>query len=266
MCTLNDLGFLYHTLKFKFKHCNARFFNRSLPDTFYKDGFYCIPNFFSTDECHSLVTEIDRILIHHKDSVQVDSTQSDYRLSGADTVSQPIQAFWDHPTLRNHTQSYLGYQSFSPHVQGYTLAARLDFKPENAGSGGGWHRDTIYEKQFKAIVYLTDVNETHGPFQYISGTHTFQSKVDLIKHYGITHNQNRLTHDEVINISSTPKYTLHTLSGKAGTLILTDTSGIHRGKPIELGSRYALTNYYFQKSIFKQNAIPPNMQPELLAK
>ena len=33
--------------------------------------------------------------------------------------------------------------------------------------------------------------------------------------------------------------------GKAGTLLLVNTTGIHRGRPLKAGSRYALTNYYY---------------------
>ena len=35
------------------------------------------------------------------------------------------------------------------------------------------------------------------------------------------------------------------ITAKAGTLILVDTSYLHRGKPLENNSRYALTNYFF---------------------
>ena len=256
--------FSYHATKFKFKYCNARFFKLTLPDSFYDTGVHCIPNFFSKIECHTLISEIDRVLSDYNQHMLVDDEQSDHRLFGADRVSVPIQSFWEHPTLRNYTQSYLGYRSFSPHIQGFTLAARLNYTPKNLGSGGGWHRDTIYDKQFKAIVYLTDVDESNGPFQYISGTHTLKSKYDLIKRYQFTHEHNRVTHKDAITMSEDPNYPLQTFPGKAGTVILADTSGIHRGKPIESGTRYALTNYYIQKPLFKRNAIPPNMRVGLL--
>jgi predicted 2-oxoglutarate/Fe(II)-dependent dioxygenase YbiX len=35
-----------------------------------------------------------------------------------------------------------------------------------------------------------------------------------------------------------------TATAKAGTLVLFDTNCIHRGKPIQSGFRYAITNYY----------------------
>ncbi len=39
---------------------------------------------------------------------------------------------------------------------------------------------------------------------------------------------------------------LKTLTGKAGTLVLVDTSIIHRGIPVKNGIRYALTNYFLK--------------------
>ena len=41
---------------------------------------------------------------------------------------------------------------------------------------------------------------------------------------------------------------MHTFTAKAGTLILFDSSTIHRGAPITAGTRYALTNYYYPPS------------------
>ena len=39
--------------------------------------------------------------------------------------------------------------------------------------------------------------------------------------------------------------------GKAGDLIIVDTSGIHRGSPIKNGERIALTNYLSHKPFSK---------------
>ena len=44
------------------------------------------------------------------------------------------------------------------------------------------------------------------------------------------------------------------LTGKKGTLILFDSSGLHRGVPLTLGERWAITRYYFN------NTIPENVK------
>ena len=55
--------------------------------------------------------------------------------------------------------------------------------------------------------------------------------------------------DQQINkiINKNPER-LHTITGKAGTVIIKDCSAIHRGSPLKSGIRYALTNYYFYLS------------------
>ena len=42
-----------------------------------------------------------------------------------------------------------------------------------------------------------------------------------------------------------------TILGTAGTLILVDTSLIHRGSPLLSGKRYALTNYYVPEDLYE---------------
>ena len=44
----------------------------------------------------------------------------------------------------------------------------------NLGSGGGWHRDSIH-KEYKAIVYLKDVDENSGNLQIIKKSNNYNS-------------------------------------------------------------------------------------------
>ena len=39
-----------------------------------------------------------------------------------------------------------------------------------------------------------------------------------------------------------------TITGKAGTVVVFESSTLHRGRPIELGERLALTNYYYPQN------------------
>ena len=57
---------------------------------------------------------------------------------------------------------------------------------------------------------------------------------------GFNQNQYRYTQKEIDRID---QRLLRTIDGKAGTLVLSDARGLHRGKPIEEGERYALTIY-----------------------
>ena len=57
--------------------------------------------------------------------------------------------------------------------------------------------------------------------------------------------QYRLSDLEVNRILKKNPQRKKTILGKMGTLILVDTSTLHRGSPIKKGTRYALTNYYY---------------------
>ena len=98
--------------------------------------------------------------------------------------------------------------------------------------------DTFAQKQLKFIIYLSDVSKNNGPFTYAIGSHKIQSKLaDFLKR-------------PRRNMRRYPKYSTKNtieLIGKLGTLLIVDTSGVHRGKPIEDNSRYALTLYLNKK-------------------
>ena len=117
-------------------------------------------------------------------------------------------------------------------------------EPGNQGSGEGWHRDA-FMRQFKAILYLSDVGPDNGPFQFVKDSYRPRQVLRDIWKGGLRYMQNRLSEPEVERILMGSPDRLCTYTAKAGTLILVDTSSIHRGMPIENGTRYALTNYYF---------------------
>ena len=91
-------------------------------------------------------------------------------------------------------------------------------------SGAGWHRDN-HDCQFKAILYLTDVDCNNGNFQWITNS----SK----KHIGFpkprTESYDTRFDDEVIDeLLENDACKLVNIVGPKGTLILADTTYIHR--------------------------------------
>ena len=114
-------------------------------------------------------------------------------------------------------------------------------KNKKNNSGAGWHRDN-HNMQFKIIMYLNNVNLNNGCFQFIPKS----SK----KYMGIppsrTKNYNTRYTDDTIN-SLLKKYNTNIMNieGKCGTIIIVDTTYIHRGNILKLGERYAITEYFF---------------------
>lgn len=206
-----------------------------------KEGFYVIPNFYSENECMEIKNEIDNLLEKYKEQVITDRALSDHRIWGADRVSPLISKFFTNQFINKIVHRH----QKTNNLVGFTLAARLDYKPGNPGSGDGWHRDTAHSKQIKSILYLSDVNLSSGPFQYIKDSHHSYDVIRDMYVGNFTFNQNRFTNEEINTLLQKTGKKLETFEAKAGTLILVNTRGIHRGMPIEKGSRYALTNYFW---------------------
>lgn len=210
-------------------------------------GYSIIPEYYSQEQCNQVRQEIDRIIETFPDTVHRDDTDSDNRIYGAERVSDLIMPFHNDSFLHQLSQLYLNYNVLNM----FTLANRVKTRENNLGSGGGWHRDTVHERQFKTILYLNDVTETTGAFQYMLGSHSLISPIQLIYQYDLNYKKTRFTEEEIQQIEHNGQE-IDTLTGAAGTLIIVDTSGIHRGMPIQEGTRYALTNYFFPEHVITE--------------
>jgi hypothetical protein len=208
-------------------------------------GVSKIKDYLTPEECRKIILDIDAAFDEHKEFVWTDEDKSDHRLHGSEKASERIAAFHNDPQLLKIASLFNQAET----VDFSTLAARLVATKNNLGSGGGWHRDTPFEsRQFKAILYLTDVDTGNGPFEYIKGTNNQSSLYTNILKYDAHYGQNRFTDAEIALILKHKAYRSEVITAKAGTVLLANTFGIHRGMPIEKGTRYALTNYYFPKA------------------
>jgi hypothetical protein len=96
-----------------------------------------------------------------------------------------------------------------------------------------WHMDSEDRKLFKIIVYLNDINEDNGPFQYISQSLT--SEVAQVLRYKHGYLQDK-TMGRVISPSSYKSCT-----GSAGTVVFAGTASVfHRGKIPVTSDRFAI--------------------------
>ncbi len=89
----------------------------------------------------------------------------------------------------------------------------------------GWHYDAFYT-QFKAFLYLTDVpDESFGPYCYVAGSHR-AGLVRTLNRRIQTETGGRETDAALWDPAREVK-----VLGSAGTLIVSNQSGIHRGWP-----------------------------------
>ncbi|MTJ54400.1 2OG-Fe(II) oxygenase [Anabaena sp. UHCC 0253] len=96
-----------------------------------------------------------------------------------------------------------------------------------------WHIDQEDRKILKIIIYLHDVSEDHGPFQYIPKP--FTSKIAQCLKYTSGYIQDKIMQ----GVISSSIY--KSCTGIAGTVIIADTANIfHRGKPPIISDRFTI--------------------------
>lgn len=207
-------------------------------------GFYAIENFFDAEDVEQLSNSLKNAIDNNQRYIHP-STPYDKRIHGIEHLDSHFEIFSKHPLLLEIANIYLQEEA----KVAFTLGAILESSTDNPGSGGGWHRDN-FTRQFKTMVYLSDVVSSHGPFQIIEKSHHL---IQSIKDNYVTqqpYNNARFTNNAInLLLNKTGKKRLHTLTAKAGTVLLFDSSSIHRGAPIQQGVRLALTNYFYPAKI-----------------
>ena len=114
-------------------------------------------------------------------------------------------------------------------------------------SGGDWHRDSLFPG-IKSMLFLTDVSLRSGPLQlfpasrYYLDDHVFCTRDALLS---MKQQANTKYSDSSIR-ASFPDVEPVELTVSRGSLVLFDTSLVHRGKPIQEGERWALSSYMFK--------------------
>ena len=114
------------------------------------------------------------------------------------------------------------------------------------------------------MLYLNDVGINNGPFEIIQNSNKYKNLLEDIEMGNLDYMQYRLSEEEICKIISKEPQRKKTLLGEMGTLILVDTSTIHRGSPIMDGTRYSITNYYYtlnqiDKELFKKFNVFPKV-------
>ena len=203
-------------------------------------GFVVVNNYWSPQKCAMAREEIDHAMSQYRDKIiskPSEGTSGDERLFGIDRHYELASEFTPDPALTGLLSAFTD-TDLEPH---FSVAGRLRYDSDTIrNSGGGWHRDR-FQRTAKALIYLSDVDESNGPFSMLLGSNQY----DLPLRDGTV---TRYTDETIESFCDSVKTKPVIMTGQAGTLILADTSYIHRGQNIEGGARYSLTNYYFESS------------------
>ena len=206
-----------------------------------RDGVAVMPGYWTAEKCRAARQAFDRVLREQSASVQVSSAGSDQRLFGMEATDPVFADFHNDRFLRGFGELDGGLELYNF----ATLGGHIRAVPGNAGSGDGWHRDA-HGYQFKAILYLSDTAPENGPFQYLLGSHKrWRVAVDTTLGNLPGAPQTRYADADIAHAAKSLRLDPRSFPAPAGTVLLVNTAGIHRGMPLQVGERYALTNYYY---------------------
>ncbi|MCC5637490.1 phytanoyl-CoA dioxygenase [Nostoc sp. CHAB 5844] len=124
--------------------------------------------------------------------------------------------------LLNILEHYIGLP-----VAYHGVQIRKDFLNTSQFSTMLWHRDSEDRRIIKIIIYLNDVEEKHGPFEYVPASFTSIYNPNFYRLYYKIYNSG--INDETLN-KIVPKSAWKSCQGPAGTVIIADTQRLlHHG-------------------------------------
>lgn len=210
-----------------------------------QDGFVVIDRYWSRADAFALR---DEVLPHLAGGADVEYPGGAYarfwdrrahdegvrRIYHVERLIPRLQAFRHDPLVLTLARAYYGLPFFSGVlVYQHNLQSNHNTR--------GYHVDW-FGKEFKAFLYLDDVHEGNGPFTYLRGSHRLyltRLRRQLNPRHGVSP-----TSFEDADLGRALEREVR-VCGQAGTLILADVRGIHRGSPQIDGQRSALVNYLY---------------------
>ncbi len=157
------------------------------------------------------------------------------RIYHAERLVAELKAFRNDPFIFRAATTYYG-------VPFYSGVLTYQHNTRSNANTRYYHVDW-FGKQFKAFLYLDDVDKGNGPFTYLLGTH--RSYFIRLKKQIVGNTEGTPTSFYENDLKSVLKHEVQ-ICGPAGTLILADVRGIHRGSPQVNRSRSALVNYMYK--------------------
>jgi hypothetical protein len=242
---LNTSSFFLKNFPYFFRYDKTKIILKKYLENFYElktNGVTIVKSFINEDLCDKLINVINKAIIDEK-KILLTTKSLDHRLWGLENITSIAYDLLNNPDLVNLVKKYEKNKNL---CESTVLGALIKYVKNGKGSGEGWHRDrTFYKYKYtKAIIYLNDVNEHNGPFQYLVGSHKIFNIMKLNHKYNIQYHVKEFS-DELINeINKSNVLDIKTCAGKKGDLIIFDGTGIHRGKPLNENHRYAITHYY----------------------
>lgn len=162
-------------------------------------------------------------------------------------LSNPFLRFSLEPEILSIANAYMGMYS-KLHSVGLSLTIPVE-PGTPARQSQRWHRDIGNKKYFKAFLYLNDIEKEDGPFIYVKGSQP-GGKWDMTFPSINPYSTKSGRVDDTELEQAIPSSDIVHCTGRAGTLVFADTTGLHKGGYSTRNTRFAsITTYYSWHSL-----------------
>jgi hypothetical protein len=211
----------------------------------HRDGFAVIEDYWTAERAIAMRDQLEALLAEGKDKDFDEGAwmrfwdgrgydQGVRRIYHVDKVVPALKEARDDRWILDIASAYYG-------IPFYSGALVFQHNLQSNKNTRTYHVDAFI-KEFKSFIYLDDVDLGNGPFAYVPGTqrkHLLRLKKQLIGN-GEGESPTTVFPEDMTKAELARE---RAVTGKAGTLILADVRGLHRGTPQKDRSRSVLVNY-----------------------
>lgn len=216
---------------------------RELVKTLRRDGFAVVENYWPRERAFSVRDRLETEL-EPGESVDFDNgaytrfqDNADYdegvrRIYHVERLLPELTEFRHDPFVLDIASAYYGVD--------FHTGLLIFQHNTRSNANTRFHHVDSFHKEFKSFLYLDDVDEGNGPFTYMRGTQ--RSHLRRIRRQIDAKREGPATSFSPDDVDFASEREVQ-ICGRAGTLILADVRGLHRGSPQLEGSRSVLVNY-----------------------
>jgi hypothetical protein len=221
--------------------------HRELLEELDREGIVTVEGYLPPDQVAAMLAGAEEVIRKAQDGELSDrffTIQPDiiFRIARVDELIPETRPFFEDPAIRGVMEAYL-----SPRVVSFRRELENRFGISKMAQADLFHFDN-WRPICKAFLYLVDVEEENAPFRYLRRSHKDGPwrKRHAIE-FDADGTSGRYGHffpQEIRALREQHDWDEVVCTGKAGTLILADFRGLHRGTPLKSGRRVLLNNTF----------------------
>lgn len=215
-----------------------------------RDGICVIENYWSPEKCNNLKIQLTGYISEESDRdydngayVRCNKNKKEKdggvtRIYHVDKLMPTLQDFKCDPMIIRLASAYYGVPMYSSFIAfQHNAVSPIETRE--------YHVDW-WDKEFKAFIYLEDVELNNGPFSYLIGSNkAYYTRYKKMLSSSVQHSETSFFQRDLGKWIKKER----SIVGKAGTLILADVVGFHRGLPQINAERTLLYNNLYSRNI-----------------